>query len=526
MKLLVDSNKRIAIPSWSGYQYQGQIAIITMLIQLVKLKGKISQIENYEIAVEDIEDFSIYNEGKLESIHQVKAEKKNTVAAYGEALYYMASELEKRGTTDVVAYLHTSEEIRCTDWKSEVIRVVDKFVPEKQQELELLLKDSDKMCAKVEELKARITKTTGKISRNKGAVWNAICDAANIEKAEDITEQNLKEAIENYLKEFKKIDIQSLMDADRIRLFQYSDDCTNIRIDETEKVIEEWIGKYWGEELKEKRRGSNEVYRRYIQELVEENVTARHVNNKTEKKISFDVFAKKLNEAISITEEQRILENKDMFFRWKKEFCNDRCNERMQCENCDLERKKDWFLSMELEELKNAFYMMSPHVSDDISRGNAWLIMKNGVKYSTFRTLKALEMAEEDSAGRMIYEKEKNYLLTDIAVDSESEHDIHGKLKYNEVLDKICEKLSQNRDFALQRMEVDSLIVYNCSGESEIEDIEDLSRNTGRLSGMRDRIEDEKEREPSYMKITNKKQISLIDARKFIKECGGEINEA
>jgi hypothetical protein len=45
-------DKRDAIPSWSGYEYQGQIAIIAVLENLCKLKeeGKEDDIKKYYVA--------------------------------------------------------------------------------------------------------------------------------------------------------------------------------------------------------------------------------------------------------------------------------------------------------------------------------------------------------------------------------------------------------------------------------------------------------------------------------------------
>lgn len=525
MEGLIDAKRRSAIPSWSGYQYQGHIALITMLIQLVELKQRGGEVENYEIAVEDVEDFSIYQDGKLKSIHQVKAEKKETVSSYGEAFYYMAMGLETAESEEVIAYLHTSEELNYDEWKQEVISAVKKFVPEKKRELETLLKDSKKMSAKVAELKARIAKRTGMLSRSKGPVWNAICDGANMEKPEDITEQNLKGAIENYLKRFKTIDIEALMNAGRLKLYRYSKDCTNIRIVETEKIIEKLIEKYWGEELKDKRAGNSTIYRLYIQELIEENVAARHTDNRIERKISFSVFSKKLDSEIGTVEEQRILENKDMFFRWKKEFCYDECEKMEQCEKCDLAQKAEWFSSMNLERLKNAFYMMSPNVLADISKEAAWLINEEGIINSVFLALKNMQQATEDSSGMMLYEKNKRYLLTDIMVNRKNKDKLQKRLSSNTTIENVCKNLVKNRDLGAKRMEIDSLIVYSCNGAEEINNIENLSGDTGNLGGMRDELIEAKKREPSYMKITNKKTVSLIDAEKFIKDCGGEINE-
>ena len=523
MDKVINSDKRNAIPSWSGYQYQGQIAIITMLIELVNIPK--NEIDKYALVVEDIEDFSIYYDGKLKSIHQVKAQKKKVISSYAEALYYMALGLENIENKEVIAYLHTSEELQYNDWENEVINEVESFVPKKKTELEELLQNSEKMQLKVEELRKSIAKSTGKVSRRKGKVWNAICDAIDIKKTEDINEKSLEGAIRQYLDELKIVDIQSLMEEKRIQLYEYDENNMSIGVKETEEYIEKGIEKYWGEELSSKRKGSSNIYRLYIQEIIEQNVTTRHENKLEEGKIPFKIFVCKLEKEIGTTEEQRILENKDMFFRWKKEFCDDKCNKIGECVECDLARKEEWISGMSLENIKNVFYMMSPDITDDISKVAVTLVHENGLFDSFFLTLKSLQKARADWSGMVLYEKSKRYWLTDIEVNRKNQSRVYEKLSNNTTIEKVCTRLMNNHEFGAKQMEIDSLIIFNGNGEEEIENIENLSGDTGSLEGMRDKLVEKKEREPSYKKITHKKPVSLIDAGKFIKDCGGEIDE-
>ena len=433
--------------------------------------------------------------------------------------------MENIENKEVIAYLHTSEELQYNDWKKEVIDVVGSFVQKKKKELEELLDDSEKMQLKVKELRKSIAKSTGKVSRRKGEVWNAICDAININEPEDINEKSLEEAIKKYLDGLKPVDIQSLMEAERIQLYEYDENNMSIGVKETEEYIEKGIERYWGEGLSSKRKGSSNIYRLYIQEIIEQNVTTRHENKLENEPITFKKFVDKLKKEIGTTEEQRILENKDMFFRWKKEFCDDKCNKIGECVECDLAQKEEWISGMSLENIKNAFYMMSPDVTADISKEAVTLVHENGLFDSFFLTLKSLQQARVDWSGMVLYEKSKRYWLTDIEVNRKNQRRVYKKLSDNTTIESVCTHLMQNHEFGAKRMEIDSLIIFNESGEEEIENIENLSGDTGSLEGMRDKLAEKKEREPSYEKITHKKAVSLIDAEKFIKDCGGEIDE-
>ena len=61
--------ERTAIPSWSGYVYQGKIAVYHALTLLCANKEC-----NYSVQLDYFEDFSILNNiGQIVSLHQVKA---------------------------------------------------------------------------------------------------------------------------------------------------------------------------------------------------------------------------------------------------------------------------------------------------------------------------------------------------------------------------------------------------------------------------------------------------------------------
>ena len=67
--------KRNAIPSWKGYQYQGKYAILRYLDSLVeeyKKNEETPAADSIKVRIEWIEDFIIYKEGKPSEIYQIK----------------------------------------------------------------------------------------------------------------------------------------------------------------------------------------------------------------------------------------------------------------------------------------------------------------------------------------------------------------------------------------------------------------------------------------------------------------------
>ena len=62
-----------AIISWENYEYQGHIALYIALKNIYDLLQKGISISGYDLQIEGEEDFSIRENNKYISIHQVKA---------------------------------------------------------------------------------------------------------------------------------------------------------------------------------------------------------------------------------------------------------------------------------------------------------------------------------------------------------------------------------------------------------------------------------------------------------------------
>lgn len=74
-----------AIPSWSGYQYQGKVALNVVLDYMIRISHE--EYDNYSLELEWYEDFCILNDGKYVSIHQVKSYKADSISEYKEAIW-------------------------------------------------------------------------------------------------------------------------------------------------------------------------------------------------------------------------------------------------------------------------------------------------------------------------------------------------------------------------------------------------------------------------------------------------------
>src|SRR5690625_2524176 len=74
-----------AIPSWSGYNYQGKVAIYCALDFINKNNRE--NYTPYTLELEWYEDFAIKKNDTYISIHQVKSYKKKTMSEYKDAIW-------------------------------------------------------------------------------------------------------------------------------------------------------------------------------------------------------------------------------------------------------------------------------------------------------------------------------------------------------------------------------------------------------------------------------------------------------
>lgn len=111
-----------AVPSWSGFVYQGKVAIYTALHILNSfIKDDPDLIDKYSLVIEDLEDFVISRHDRVESIHQVKAKpKNNTIGLYNEANLFLLGKVAKYPHIKE-AILHTATELK--EFSEESLRV-------------------------------------------------------------------------------------------------------------------------------------------------------------------------------------------------------------------------------------------------------------------------------------------------------------------------------------------------------------------------------------------------------------------
>ncbi|HGM5762411.1 TPA: ABC-three component system protein [Pseudomonas aeruginosa] len=97
-----------ASPSWSGFNYQGKVALHYALT-LINAQPVNHDFSTTDLMLEANEDFEILVNGNSVSFHQVKAYNSSTFEEYSDALFGLTIELDKRA--GVSGYIHTWKKI-------------------------------------------------------------------------------------------------------------------------------------------------------------------------------------------------------------------------------------------------------------------------------------------------------------------------------------------------------------------------------------------------------------------------------
>ncbi|OHO72664.1 hypothetical protein HMPREF2580_04045 [Staphylococcus sp. HMSC036D05] len=134
-----------AIPIWSGFDYQGQVSIYYALAKLNKID--IKNIDEYELQIESLEDFSINRNGFPISIHQVKAYMNDpSFSKYKRPIFDLLGKVAKYPAINY-CYLHTLISInlpRDYELKSQLQNIVPKKKKDQFQEFSSLLFEQGK----------------------------------------------------------------------------------------------------------------------------------------------------------------------------------------------------------------------------------------------------------------------------------------------------------------------------------------------------------------------------------------------
>ena len=365
-----------ATSSWSGYQYQGKVAIYKVLSIINNLicQNKESEVNEFEFELESLEDFCILQNNKYISSHQVKAyTNSKKINDYFDAIL---SIYQNKENTEY--YLHVISKI--DNWSISGI--------------------NETINTKIENINKKISKLP----------------------ADKVKEKKELETIRGKNSDLllKTSDIMK-----KVKLYPYDPGKCYCSLTEIEGVIKEEIKKYYISTKKEEYTGSDMISRCYINLLgrIDDHVRDRHLK-KAKKRIEFSEIIDIMNDDLSIKDERyHIYVIKEIFHGIEKDNYCLKC--KRECTNsedkCSLLHFIDDANNMDLEKFGDFIHKINPHIIweeiDEFSRYN--YLQKNGIQ-SLFYTIVNVARLYEIEKEKITYKTTEGvYMPTCIAANGE-----------------------------------------------------------------------------------------------------------
>lgn len=448
-----------ATPSWSGYNYQGKIAIYKVLQLINKLiKDKKSEdIAKYELELEWLEDFSILFEEQYESIHQVKALNTSSLANYDEALLGLAKKIYNEKSIKA-AYLHTWKKVKVNDseWNDEIRKVIKSAIigAGLKQKLEELLTDENMLDQTIKRIK----------NPKSGSPPKEIIRIKVHLNDEDISKVNIKKAVQkelDFINNGTDSFINELMGpiSTKINLHTY-DSNKFCDLDQIEDYILVQIKQCL--ELKESWMANDEVSIKNIylkiQKLIDDHIVKRHMSG-TRSKLKFSEFEQVVDDSkIPLsTAEINLMKLKSKIFYLKDRYCFDRYCRTNDCEDCKVDLAMKNINSLKINNFERFVRLTSPEVKGLITddRVTSSMFETNGTYGCFFKLLSGAKHSfifENDAISYYSRNKELLYLTT-LAENSKT-------------IENCCRDIVENKEIDGIFMDIDYILSKDIETES------------------------------------------------------------
>ena len=497
-----------AVPTWSGFLYQGRIAVYLAVRKILELleDGKESEIEKYALEMEKCEDIAIVyvngNDKKYYSIHQVKNEKGCKLGEYKNPLIQLM--LEKGfckkydyGTPD--AYLHVSNQIDVEDkdfdeyvsecvtrWKKDILEFYDRL-NNIQSSFMGSGGDMGDLVA-IMNKKSNIIGINRKEYKTKFSNLEKVCRDAlvQIDKGEDIDKQEIKETLDVFLKYLsEKLYVAEV--CDNVQVYEYESGKNFCSGSEVFKAIVALVKRYKGEDC-----GVEELKFEYIADtmihFVEKTILDRHTKMQKNESASCEIMLSEFKSMLdgaaeNYDEEGNVLALIRMYNDRMEKYCQ-ACQRKnnVDCQNTDCKLKETEYRKGILE--KNEFvkfcYNLNPECDKQIIDRTCLgiLLDRNGMAESVFPIIKGV--AEEHFIDREdkihIKVKNDNKVAYVTAISSMDEYqtveDIAKAMKENQ---EIIETIFDADQLITTRLEKDSKVWDSSCIKVRPDDIDDMA---------------------------------------------------
>lgn len=459
-----------ATPTWSGFIYQGLVAIylaVSKICELLSQNGLDKKVIGsiYQLEVENWEDVAILrkdgNEKCYISIHQVKNRKEKRIIDYKNPIIQLMLEknyLKKHnwGTPD--AYIHTSSIIEENEneinqllrvWKDNVVNFYNKL----GEFVDITIDNNDKAGFQ--------NKVNEEIENEpiglKRAKYKELL--GNIKKSieANCTVEKLKEDIK---KLYKYLDEELAVDGidENIKLYQYYKNETSYDVEKLFSIIVEQVKRY-KKITKSQEQLIDEQYEyiadkllNFMRKFILERHKLMQENRKYQKQFSFQNIFLLLDESISDYEiKTNIMALRrhydEALAQYCRTICKNECDvkEDSRCKLLNLEYSKT---NLNEEDFKRMCFGYNPNCDKKIEDRSCLseLLKKEGLHGSVFEVLRKVSdeyfIRENDRTRVVVNDQQNNAFLTAIAhsnVDVVVESIIGGLDKNSEMVSPIFE---------------------------------------------------------------------------------------
>lgn len=468
-----------AVPTWSGFVYQGRIAVYLAVKKIYELSvsGKEEEIQNYYVEMEKCEDISfLYRDGdeeKYESIHQVKNQADRNISKYRGPLTQLMLEkgyYVKNSLGNPEAFLHVSNPIdfgKATDLKN--------IVKQWYCEVKGVFED---LCSLQEKLK---------IGKNLDATLGELanCGLEKIIKIERAEYTKLRKAIKEACDKKDRTEVERALNSmicflkedlyvcdinEQVEIFTYDDGndyCSGTKIF---SGIVDCVREYKGENA-----GLSEGQLEYIADVllcfVSDKILARH-KLLQEKKNAFCTiplyeFENILNDSVEKYEEEaNILALKRMYDDWLEQYCEiclDENENNCQKEQCKLQLPDYRKNILERDNFIRMCYNLNPECDKRITNRECLssLLMRDGMLESVFPAIKGIPekhfIKETDKTLIAVMNIRKNAFITAIT-----------NPRATQTVKNIIKAMESNRDLIETIFDADQLVTSRLNAPSSV----------------------------------------------------------
>lgn len=422
-----------ASPSWSGFNYQGKIALY-YAVKMINEKPAGADLSNYSLMLESTEDFEIQCVGTPISIHQVKAYNTSSYSEYSDALIGLTLELHK--WPDVKGKIHTWKPIHSKPGRQNLTESI-----------------RDDISTILDRYKNRDANGGTTILEKAASPEKGICKTAAILRAafKGKTADQIFTVLDSIL--------NGQNDAlSRLTPYKYDDDNLFCDLDEINNKIKSEISNYMISKTKPTTHEQLDKSFLYFLGLMDRHIIKRHKNKQECEKIpiSFDEIIRALDyDHENVGNEYLALQFKEQFVHSIDEYMGDQEDYQEPEDNayCNLKEARKWLLGLTPQDLWAHYRSFSPHVylQHDNNTVNALHTDIDGIRnvlIGIFHTIN-FERASH---------KPEKYRLTYCSTGPGNQHYLPTTIGNNARPSQIEKKIRENPSMSEVVFEVENLI--------------------------------------------------------------------